>query len=325
MSPAKPPKPKKPPKTPSTTTGQPVSGFPIQFTWQNVWQPVFDLQTELVRNHIQRARAAGKSVIYMSLPVSTEAGGFQVTNVEIAQFTHRRLSNEWGDGFFFLNPADFQLHSQSGASQLSQHIAYLSQQGIKDLPSQNAEGQFEPVPSGGSYMYMWTKVLVTNAARTEWYIDYQGQVSTRSLAANLGYDFDGVYFLGPSDVRAFFTQREASITAGIESYFASKLALDPRFQAFYNAGAGTSKATPAQVQEAWQNARREFIRYFALRASSNFAIGCHDEWNIFQTLNAMRYAATSNTGNQLAVFFDGRQVSPAATTISIPPGFAVNS
>ncbi|MBV8048312.1 MAG: hypothetical protein JO171_14230 [Paludibacterium sp.] len=310
---------------PPTITGEPVPGFPIKFTWQTVWQPVFDLQTELIRNRIQRARAEGKSVIYMSLPVSTEAGGFQVTNVEIAQFTHRRLSNDWGDGFFFLNPADFQLHSQTGYSQLAQHIDYLSRLGYENLPTQNSAGQFEPVPSGGSYMYMWTRVLVTNQARSEWYIDYEGQVGTRAQAANLGYDFDGVYFLGPTDVRAFFSREEASITAGIESYFASKLALDTRFQAFYNAGAGTSGATPAQVQEAQQNARREFIRYFALRASSNFAIGCHDEWNIFQTLNQLRYTATQNTGNQLAVFFDGRQVSPAATTIPIPPGFALNS
>lgn len=309
------------PTNKQTTEGTPVKGFPIWFTWQNIWQPVFDLQEQIIRNDIENAISEGKIVIYMSLPVSTEAGGFQVTNVEIADYTQQRLSNEWGDRFFFLNPARYQLHSQSGYSQLSQHIEYLKLKGVTNLPKKNSKGQYQPVPSGGSYMYMWTRVLVKNEAQNEPYIDYEGQVSSRQVYPNLGFNFDGVYFLGPTDVRKFFDRKNSSsITAGIEDYFASKMATDARFQEFYNA---TSSSVSKQVvQQAQQTARKEFVRYFGLRASSNFAIGCHDEWNIFQLLNSLRYDKTQNTGRQLAMFFDGKQVDPGAGVVPIPAGFA---
>jgi hypothetical protein len=306
-----------------TTEGTPVDGFPLYFTWQNIWQPVFDLQEKIIKEDISRAKSEGKIVIYMSLPVSTEAGGFQGTNVEIANFTQQRLSDEWGDRFFFLNPSKYQLHSQTGYSQLTQHIEYLKLTGIANLPQMNSTGEYQPIPSGGSYMYMWTRVLVTNdEVKQEPYIDYEGQVSYREIPMNLGFDFDGVYFLGPTDVQKFFggNNRTYSMTAQVEDYFARKLATDSRFGAFYNAG---STSVPSQeVEQARQNARREFVRYFVLRASSNFATGCHDEWNIFQLLNALRFDRTKNTGEQLAMYFDGRQVSLGATTIRITPGFS---
>lgn len=305
-----------------TTKGTPVDGFPLCFTWQNIWQPVFDLQEKIIKEDISRAKSEGKVVIYMSLPVSTEAGGFQGTNVEIANFTQQRLSDEWGDRFFFLNPSKYQLHSQTGRSQLTQHIEYLKLTGVANLPQMNSTGEYQPIPSGGSYMYMWTRVLVTNdEVKQEPYIDYEGQVNYREIPVNLGFDFDGVYFLGPTDVQKFFGgNRTYSMTAEVKDYFARKLATDSRFGAFYNAG---STSIPSQeVAQARQNARREFVRYFVLRASSNFATGCHDEWNIFQLLNALRFDRTKNTGEQLAMYFDGRQLSLGATTTRITPGFS---
>ena len=62
--------------------------------------------------------------------------------------------------------------------------------------------------------------------------------------------------------------------------------------------------------------RQAFLRYYALRASSAYSSGAHDEWNIFVRINRKR-----SLGDQIAVFFDGRPASPAEMEMDIAPGY----
>ena len=71
-------------------------------------------------------------------------------------------------------------------------------------------------PMGGDYMRMWTRVLVEDDEDDD---------------RQLGREFDAFYFLGPTDVRHFFTRGGAvTVTAGIEEYFARKFTMDPDFR-----------------------------------------------------------------------------------------------
>jgi len=63
-------------------------------------------------------------------------------------------------------------------------------------------------------------------------------------------------------------------------------------------------------------ARREFVRYYALRASAAYCSGARDEWNIFVRINRKRAL-----GEQIAMFFDGRPASPAEMETEIAPGY----
>ena len=65
-------------------------------------------------------------------------------------------------------------------------------------------------------------------------------------------------------------------------------------------------------------ARRTFLRYYAVRASAAYSAGAHDEWNIVVRINRKRAL-----GDQVAVFFDGRAVPPGATDTEISPGYEV--
>ena len=62
--------------------------------------------------------------------------------------------------------------------------------------------------------------------------------------------------------------------------------------------------------------RLAFLRYYALRASSAFSSGAHDEWNILVRINHKR-----PLGDQVAVFFDGRPASPAEMEVDVSPGY----
>ena len=59
-----------------------------------------------------------------------------------------------------------------------------------------------------------------------------------------------------------------------------------------------------------------FVRYYALRASSAYSKGAHDEWNIFVKINRQR-----TLGEQIAMFFDGRPASPAEMEVEVSPGY----
>ena len=94
---------------------EPVAGFPnMRFRWYRDWEPIFDRQIKSVRQDIARARVEDKFVLYLSCPISSRGGSHSLTNVAIAPFTERRLITEWGQRFWFLNPAQYQMESKEG-------------------------------------------------------------------------------------------------------------------------------------------------------------------------------------------------------------------
>lgn len=320
--------------TSSTVTGEPVPGFPIKFTWRtDNWLRIFDRQAELIKSDIARARADGRLAVYLSCPISSRGGGWSGTNVDIARHTERHFLQQWGEGFWVLNPVQYQLESKAGTGLIVSHATDL---GI-NLEELLASG----LPGGGDYLRMWTRVLVEDG------ID------------NLGRNFAAFYFLGPSQVQSFFLGNgSTSLTAGIQSYFARKFESDATFRETFSAhnpsamnipagilsyvaergkdaqvfagNAAANKAPPAPNERAaWQRQRDEFLRFYALRASANFSLGCHDEWLLLRAINAGRRKSSArpsmldgDVGDQLAAFFDGTQVSPADTEATISRGYA---
>jgi hypothetical protein len=314
-----------------TITGYPVKGFPIKYKWQTgLWEKIFDLQVELIHDDILRARAEDKLVIYLSCPISGRGGGYHGTNVEIARRTERRLLSDWGERFWILNPCQYQMESKEGAGLIVRHAERLkiSKASLDALPR----------PGGGDYMRMWMRVLVEDAN-----ID----AGVMSPLGNTGRNFDAFYFLGPGDVREFFTAGGAgTLTACIEEYFARKFTNDPDFCDFYSvrgiewgkAGAGAPTPDPAaekqqaELKARWETARKNFFRFYAVRASANFSLGCHDEWNTFRLLNEKRRKASADPdsgaphgdhGELLPGFFDGKQISPGAAECAVSAGYAV--
>ena len=134
---------------------------------------------------------------------------------------------------------------------------------------------------GGEYMVMWTDVLA-------------GEDGT-------GKDFDLAHFTGPGDMRAFFGCGKEDIGGCVARYVDARAGADPKFR-----------------QEVAENPQRRpaFIRYYALRASSAYSTGAHDEWNIFVKINRKR-----PLGEQTAMFFDGRPASPAEMETEVSPGY----
>lgn len=143
-------------------------------------------------------------------------------------------------------------------------------------------------PGGGEYMWMWTEVLV-------------GEKGT-------GDDFDLVYFVGPSDVHRFFGQSASSdkaerppILESVNSFVEKRSQADTTFR------------TEIADQP---SRRRDFTRFYSMRASALFSLGAHDEWNLYCQINAKR-----GVGEQIPVYFDGRAVSPAEATTAAPWGY----
>ena len=108
-----------------------------------------------------------------------------------------------------------------------------------------------------------------------------------------GRDFAMIHFTGPGDMRAFFGCGREDVSGCVVRHPAAQAITDP--------------------------ARRQaFIRYYALRASSAYSTGSHDEWNIVVRINRKR-----GVGDQVAMFFDGRPASPAEMETEIAPGYEV--
>lgn len=298
-----------------TERGQLVPDFDITFEWQtNEWSKLFDAQIRLIKEDIARAQAEDRVIVYLSCPISSRGGGYARTNVDIAKHTERQLLTDWGHRFWILNPAQYQMESREGTGLIKRHARELgiTEEELKALPR----------PVGGDYMRMWTKVLVEDDGR------------------NAGYNFDAFYFLGPTDVRAFFTRGGAvTVTAGIEEYFARKFTFDPDFRKEYTKpGPNWELAVEANDEESlkekdrreeWELARKRFFRFYAIRASANFSLGCHDEWNIFRLINERRLELTrnddlpnGNVGEVLAGFFDGKQIDPGAAVTCVSKGYA---
>jgi hypothetical protein len=251
---------------------RPVEGFDLKFKWnQGRWEQIFDKQTELIRQDIRRARLGGKIIAYLSCPLSARGGGHAGTNVEIAQFTERRLLREWGEQFWILNPAQYQLESQEGAGLLDLHAKELN----IDLPKLLRD---EPI-GGGDYMRMWTKILVED-------IMAPTQVAApANPLKNTGSAFEAFYFLGPSDMQAFFgAERSSSRGTAIEEYFGRKYAVDRSFRDSFSVPGldgfplvpGAPTSTPEALAASWQSARRAFVVFYALRAGVTFSLGSHD-------------------------------------------------
>ena len=136
-------------------------------------------------------------------------------------------------------------------------------------------------PGGEEYMLMWTRVLAGDDGA--------------------GRDFDLAHFTGPGDMRAFFGCGDEDATGCIERWVVARGALSEEFRRAVAGDAGRRSA---------------FVRYYALRASSAYSKGAHDEWNIVVKINRRR-----PLGEQVAMFFDGRPASPAEMETEIAPGY----
>jgi hypothetical protein len=101
---------------------RPVSELDIEFQWhpgECVW--IFDQNVQLIQEEILRALAGDKLVVYLSCPISSRAGSFANTNVEIAEFTAARLVAEWGPRFWIVNPTAYQLASKQGTGLINRY------------------------------------------------------------------------------------------------------------------------------------------------------------------------------------------------------------
>lgn len=291
-------------------TGEPVPGFPIKFKWRaGAWKAIFDRQIQLLQDDIARARADGRLVLYLSCPISSRGGSWAGTNVDIARHVERTLLQRLGEGFWVLNPAQYQLESKAGLGLLEQHARAI---GI-DLAS--LEGV---APGGGDYMRMWTRVLVEDGG------------------ANLGRSFDAYYFLGPRDVLSFFTANGSeTLTAGVQGYFARKMEADSAFRRQFSGpealwDSDTLSDAEEKLHRAWVQKRKDFLGYYGLKASANFSLGSHDEWAILRLLNQQRRKASvtgdkldGDVGDQIAALFDGSQVSLSASEAPLSRGYAI--
>lgn len=136
-------------------------------------------------------------------------------------------------------------------------------------------------PGGAEYMVMWTAVLAGDDG--------------------MGRDFDMFHFTGPQDMRAFFGCGRDDLTGCLDRWLTARAAADDKIR----------RAVADDTAR-----RQAFLRYYALRASSAYSSGAHDEWNILVRINRRRAL-----GDQVAVFFDGRPVSPAEMETEVSPGY----
>ncbi len=134
---------------------------------------------------------------------------------------------------------------------------------------------------GAEYMVMWTAVLAGDDG--------------------MGRDFDMVHFTGPLDMRSFFGCGRDDVTGCLDRWLTARAAVDEKLR----------RAVAADGAR-----RHAFLRYYALRASSAYSSGAHDEWNILVRINRKR-----SLGDQVAVFFDGRPASPAEMEADVSPGY----
>jgi len=143
-----------------------------------------------------------------------------------------------------------------------------------------------PKGSGADYMLMWTSIL-------------EGR-------DGLGEDLDFVYFAGPQDFARVFELDGSADMARIEAYFDKRLKADPELEKAVQGGLTKSA----------------FRNYYALKASSAFSRGAHDEWNIIRLVNERRRNdGRLGIGNQLPVLFDGRSVPAADAEAAVSEGY----
>jgi len=126
---------------------------------------------------------------------------------------------------------------------------------------------------------------------------------TRVLAGEdgLGRDVDLAHFTGPGDARAYFGCGDADLVGCLARWMSARADRDDAFRKEIFADAGRQGA---------------FLRHYALRASSAYEKGAHDLWNLFARVNRRR-----PLGDQIAIYFDGRPVSPAEMETQVSPGY----
>jgi hypothetical protein len=149
-------------------------------------------------------------------------------------------------------------------------------------------GSAEPLPngSGADYMLMWTSIL-------------EGR-------DGLGEDLDFVYFAGPQDFARVLDLDGTADMSKIDQYFEKRLKTDP----------GLEKAVKAGLTKA------AFRNYYALKASSAFSRGAHDEWNIIRLINERRRNDSKlGIADQLPVLFDGRGVPASDSESTVSDGY----
>jgi hypothetical protein len=324
-------------KAAEVKTGEPVPGFPLPFSWHKYyWSELFEQQIDLIRQDIARARAEDRLIIYLSCPISARGGGDQSTNVDIAKSTERRLLDEWGENFWILNPAQYQLESKEGTGLMERHALKCR----IDLPKLRAVTP-PPAPSGGDYMRMWTKVLVEDQGVKDYH--FKDQASMSPTLKNTGQHFDGYYFIGPSDVLDFFRKSGGeTLTSSVETHFARKFASDPDFRDRFSipgiiwrsdwladrALSQKDKDRQRNLRAEWEELRRKYLRFYALRGSAYYSLGSHDEWEIYRLINVRRRnALRTKVGNlgvaeQIAGFFDGAQIDPGAAEVQLSSGYS---
>ncbi len=292
-------------------TGEPVPGFPIRFRWHTgVWRALFDKQIALLERDIARARAEDFLLVFQSSPLSGRGGGHYSTNVEIADHTARRLGEEWGHRFWILNPARYQMESREGTGLMVRHAAELSRETGDEIDVERLFRESPPV--GGDYMRMWTRILVEDGD------------------GDLGRRWDAMYFIGPADARDFFAESGSGTwSAGVEDYFARQITMNREFHDTFTPpfdGPDGERLEGDEERAEWARRRHAFLRYYTLRAGVVFSLGSHDEWNIWRLLNERRRAQGREAlGDQIAGFFEGRQLDPAAVAAPVPPGYAADA
>ncbi|MER6154469.1 hypothetical protein ABT147_02885 [Streptomyces sp. NPDC001868] len=319
-----------------TETGVPVPGGPpIRFEWHTGdWFDVFEKHVALIQSDIARAQAEDRIVVYLSCPITSRGGGHFRTNTEIANFVTRRLASEWGERFFVVNPAAYQLESKEGTGLVARHIVELARETGRTLSLEQLMKTARP--TGGDYMRMWTRVL----AEDHYLTDPPGPTGPPGVPnppsrqkLQLGGLFDAFYFLGPDDVHGFFRADSGgggALVAAVEAYFARKYAVDPDFWTDYGTVPGPDGArrpldlTDRDDAAVWEARRKEFVRFYTVRAGGSYSLGCHDEWNILVRLNRARAGHPAyGPGELIAAYYGGRARSMAESELETSPGYEI--
>lgn len=299
--------------------GRPVEDFPIEFEWQSGdWELLFDRQTNLIKQDLKRAHADSRIIVYLSCPISSVGGGHFSTNVDIVGAVERNLMAKWGERFFILNPTKYQMESKEGTGLILQHAEAIYRETGRRI---DLEAMVKKCPpTGGDYMRMWTQIMVEDEF-------YKG---ANPIVPNCGNIIDAIYCIGPADVQEFFLAEAKSLSQAVEIYFARKYTIDSDFRRDFDCLEPEGICRPLNLdipveKDIWRQKRLDFFKYYATKASTNFSMGSHDEWNIACLLNEKRRGHPDIYGisNQIPVYFDGRQINSGDYMTPTAKGYAL--